>query len=221
MSGNKMDENKHDEERPFLPTSSSSPRHGTNGAVGDMGTFDKSHDTLSIGDNSTKNEERETDVGICWFHPPEDALDFEWLFSIRGAENMYLYFWLLKDLSWAQDWYYPAYTFGSLAIAWSFIMVCNAVYDGATNEVFTSTAMFLWLFANFWWMTGDIHDYVLDYPNDDYNDWYDTLSLHSHSIPSSHHLSSVHLISSTHPPSFPLLRSPLAGTTNAPLKQRS
>ena len=180
-TGNKMEENKHDEETPFLPPSSSpsSPflRRGNTGttvASADMGTFDKSHDALSIEDNSTKDTERESDVGICWFHPPEDALDFEWLFSIRGAENMYLYFWLLKDLSWAQDWYYPAYTFGSLAIAWSFIMVCNAVYDGATNEVFTSTAMFLWLFANFWWMTGDIHDYVLNYPDDDYSDWYDS-----------------------------------------------
>ena len=178
MSGNKMnDENKHDEETPFLPpispSSQSAVRRGTV-ATNDMGTFDKSHDAMSIGDISSKNEDRESDIGICWFHPPEDALDFEWLFSIRGAENMYLYFWLLKDLSWAQDWYYPAYTFGALAIAWSFIMVCNALYDGATNEVFTSTAMFLWLFANFWWMTGDIHDYVLNYPNDDYNDWYDT-----------------------------------------------
>ena len=129
---------------------------------------DQEHDKAS----STAGK-RESDIGICWLHPPEDALDLEWMFSIRGVENMYLYFWLLKDLSWSQDWYYPSYVFGSLAIVFSFLMVCNAVYDGSTNEVFTSTAVLLWIFANFWWMTGDIHDYVLDYPDDDYNDWYD------------------------------------------------
>ena len=112
-------------------------------------------------------------MGICWLPPPEEALDLDWLLSIRGAENLYLYFWLLKDLSWAQDWYYPAYVFGALAIASSFVMVVNTVVDQATNEIFFSTAVFLWIFANFWWMTGDIHDYVLGYPDDAVSDWYD------------------------------------------------
>ena len=102
---------------------------------------------------TTSTGQRESDVGICWLHPPEEALDLDWLLSIRGAENLYMYFWLLKDLSWSQNWYWPAYVFGSLAIAWAFVLVCNTLYDQATNEIFFSTAVFLWLFGNFWWMT--------------------------------------------------------------------
>jgi hypothetical protein len=148
------------------PSSSSSSQYHY-----DSSHSDEQRDLLSV--KTTSTGRRGSDVGICWLHPPEEALDLDWLLSIRGAENLYLYFWLLKDLSWAQDWYYPAYVFGALAIASSFVMVVNTVVDQATNEIFFSTAVFLWIFANFWWMTGDIHDYVLGYPDDAVSDWYD------------------------------------------------
>ena len=104
--------------------------------------------------DGTEKKIRESDIGICWLYPPPTPLSVEWLFSIRGFENLYLYSWLLKDLSWAQNWYYAAYFFGALAVTMSFVILFNATYDGATNEIFYSLAGFLWLFANFWWMTG-------------------------------------------------------------------
>ena len=59
-------------------------------------------------------------------------------------ENIHLHLWLLKDLSWAQDWYYAGIVFGSLAVAFSFLLFCSAWIARATNEIFVSAAVFVW-----------------------------------------------------------------------------
>ena len=62
----------------------------------------------------------------------------------KNLDNFHLYLWLLKDLSWAQDWYYCGMIFGSLAVVWSFLMILCAIKSSATNEIFISVALFLW-----------------------------------------------------------------------------
>ena len=67
-----------------------------------------------------------------------------WSYPCKNLENIHLYLWLLKDLSWAQDWYYSGMIFGSLAVMWSFFIVLYALQSSATNEIFISVALFLW-----------------------------------------------------------------------------
>ena len=45
-------------------------------------------------------------MGARWWqcHVPEDSFDMSWYLSIRGGEYVHLYLWILKDLSWTQDW---------------------------------------------------------------------------------------------------------------------
>ena len=64
---------------------------------------------------------------------------------------MYIYLWILKDLSWAQSWFYPGVTFGCIAVAWSMWILLHASRQHSRDEVWTTVAGILWLFANFWW----------------------------------------------------------------------
>jgi hypothetical protein len=34
-----------------------------------------------------------------------------------------------------------------------------AIYDGATDEIFIRLAVLIWIFANIWWMTGEVEDW--------------------------------------------------------------
>ena len=38
--------------------------------------------------------------------------------TARGAENMHIYLWILKDLCWTQNFGTPSIVFGSLALVW-------------------------------------------------------------------------------------------------------
>jgi hypothetical protein len=85
-----------------------------------------------------------SDVGtssFCGIRTPQFTKS---TYSFRGMENLHLYLWLLKDLSWAQNWYYSGLIFGSLAVSLSFLLMCNAIYVRATNEIFVSAAIFIW-----------------------------------------------------------------------------
>ena len=78
---------------------------------------------------------------FCKCQRPELLLSFS---SLRGMENFHLYLWLVKDLSWAQNWYYSGMTFGSLAVSFSFFLMCYAIHMRATNEIFVSAAILIW-----------------------------------------------------------------------------
>lgn len=101
-------------------------------------------------DLDTKSSEEVTAVRsnskstICWFYLPQHPLSLEFFLSIRGAENFHLYLWLVKDLAWAQSWYYSGHIFGLLAVSWSIFILCHAVAEGNTNEIVTGTAQMLW-----------------------------------------------------------------------------
>ena len=111
-----------------------------------------------------KKRTRPSDRGICWLYPPTSAFHWDYFLSIRGGENLHLYMWILKDLSWTQEWYYPAWTFGTMALVWAFYLLFHAAHDRATNEIFIRVAVVIWIFGNWWWITGEVHDW--NYPDE-------------------------------------------------------
>ncbi len=80
-------------------------------------------------------------------------------------EYCHTYFWILKDLAWTQGWRIFSLSFGFLALAWWFVIAFHAVRLSNWDEIWNVTALFLWLFANFWWMAGEAHDH--QYPYED------------------------------------------------------
>ena len=69
-----------------------------------------------------------------------------------------------------QLWYYPGMLFGALAVTWSmYLLVFHAIRDRNVVEIYLGVGQFLWLFGNYWWMTGELHD--AKYPDEP--PWYD------------------------------------------------
>lgn len=91
------------------------------------------------------------------------AWDLEYYYTIRGSENFHIYLWIAKDWAWTQEWQYPAIIFGSMAVAWCFVMAYHAWESGVPEEMYMLIALVLWLCANFVWMTGELY-----YGDDDY-----------------------------------------------------
>lgn len=93
------------------------------------------------------------------------ALDLEYFITTRGAENVHIYLWIAKDLSWTQDWEVTSMLFGVAALAWCGLLLYHAIADKNSEEVYQWVAFFLWLSANFVWMYGEVYngddDYVL------------------------------------------------------------
>lgn len=87
----------------------------------------------------------------------------DWCFSVIGSEYCHMYFWILKDLAWTQGWRLFSISFGSFAIMWWVIILYHSLRTRNGAEVWNAIGLFLWLFANFWWMTGEAHDY--QYPD--------------------------------------------------------
>ena len=75
--------------------------------------------------------------------------------SARGLDNVHIYMWLLKDLSWTLDSFWMSAIFGSLAIAWSVLLMATAYRSQDWEEMYMLVATVLWLFGNFWWMTAE------------------------------------------------------------------
>ena len=87
----------------------------------------------------------------CWLVGPERGdWDIGWYFTVRGAESLHLYLWVLKDLSWTQDWLVTGYIFGILATLWSAYLIVKAGSYRNWREVWIGIGQFLWLFANLW-----------------------------------------------------------------------
>ena len=100
---------------------------------------------------------------ICWYALPEHALSFSFFLSIRGSENFHLYLWLIKDLAWAQSWYYCGHIFGSLAVIWAVYILSHAAREGNTNEIFTGVAQTFWylfLFLFVFIFIFEVDDYI-------------------------------------------------------------
>ena len=92
-----------------------------------------------------------------------EPFSIDWCFSVIGAEYCHTYFWILKDLAWTQGWRLFSISIGSFAIMWWVILLYHSLRLRNLDEIWNCVGLFLWLFANFWWMTGEAHDYA--YPD--------------------------------------------------------
>jgi hypothetical protein len=55
--------------------------------------------------------------------------------------------------------YYAGMTAGTVAVVWGCFMVYRAWRWHNRNEIFTGSSQLLWLIANLWWMSGELHDW--------------------------------------------------------------
>ena len=115
------------------------------------------HDALSSIDMKIMKLRTSKQRDVNFFIDPVEFL------SVKTVENIHSYLWVLKDLSWTQNWYWPGLIFGSIAMLLSFIVYVSSVWHGEYADAWHNFAQLLWLVANFVWMTGDFHDD--NYPN--------------------------------------------------------
>jgi hypothetical protein len=110
---------------------------------------------LSVGDKKTPpNTTWEYFTENDFFISQPWNISYYW--TVRGSENFHIYLWIAKDLAWSQSWYWPAMVFGSLALAWCFVLLHHAVAARNFEEVYMWVALTLWLAANFVWMAGEV-----------------------------------------------------------------
>lgn len=83
---------------------------------------------------------------------------FEMFNSIRGAENIHIYFWVGLDLAWMLDDFIASMLFGSLALFWIAFMAHQYVKMNNTLELYICIVNFMWIFANVLWCYGDLTD---------------------------------------------------------------
>jgi len=88
------------------------------------------------------------------------------LTCVRGTEYLHIYLWIIKDLAWTQDLYILGIVFGTFALAVSLFLTTRAVQFKNWIELWHYIAQFLWLFGNFWWMYGELHDHR--FPNEEH-----------------------------------------------------
>ena len=81
---------------------------------------------------------------ISWFRLPEHELSYNAMFSIRGSKQFHFYLWVLKDLSWAQSWYYSGNAFGILAVILAGLLLFNSFREANINEMATAVGVTLW-----------------------------------------------------------------------------
>lgn len=83
------------------------------------------------------------------------AFSPEIFFTVRGCENVHIYFWIAKDLGWIYGNKVGIF-FGICALLWLAILYYNANKNNNNEEKYFLIPTFLWLFANFLWMTGNL-----------------------------------------------------------------
>ena len=123
------------------------------------GEEDQAINNVSKVSGPYKTEEEE-DEGYLGFSQP---FSIDWCFSVIGSEYCHTYLWIAKDLAWTQGWRLFSISAGSLAIMWWTILLHHALRLRNVDEVWNCIGLFLWLFANFWWMAGEAHDFA--YPD--------------------------------------------------------
>jgi hypothetical protein len=74
----------------------------------------------------------------------------------RGSENFHIYLWIAKDIGWTQGYIVWGNFFGVAAFIWCFVILYNYYRHREYEEIYMLGAVFLWLYANYWWMYGEI-----------------------------------------------------------------
>jgi len=70
-------------------------------------------------------------------------------FTVRGAEYVLTYLWILKDLSWMQGYHYPSIVFGILTLSWCGVLAIHAIIDSNVEELYMLAGMTMWLFGGY------------------------------------------------------------------------
>lgn len=76
-------------------------------------------------------------------------------FSVRGCENVHIYFWTAKDLCWLLNQKIGIF-FGLCAILWLGVLLYHAVKYKNNEEIYFVCVVCVWLMGNFIWMTGNL-----------------------------------------------------------------
>lgn len=76
-------------------------------------------------------------------------------FSVRGAENVHIYFWIAKDICWLFNSKIGLF-FGSCSLMWLGVLLYYSILHGNNEESYMVVARFWWLLGNFIWMTSNI-----------------------------------------------------------------
>ena len=102
-------------------------------------------------ENSDKPDDS-SHQGVFLYRLPFSSQSY---YMLRPVENVHIYVWIIKDLSWSQDWYYPTLIFGALALLWCGMLLLEAIRARSVYEVYMITGTTLWLAANYTWMAGN------------------------------------------------------------------
>ena len=138
--------------------------HDTRPSIDETSRFDRESIGVIIAQTDNK--------GLCWLYAPEKAFTWKYfVYSWVGVEHLHSYMWILKDFAWMQGFCLCGMFFGSLATLWSGYLIHLALLSKDIAEIWNSIGLFLWLFANTWWMFSDLHDWYNKY-DDDYTGWY-------------------------------------------------
>jgi hypothetical protein len=113
------------------------------------GRDQKKIDAMRAFHKSEASELVEEEDGLMGFGEP---FTISWLFSITGAEYCHVYFWIFKDLAWTQEWRYTSLSFGSAATLWCLVIFYHAMRTRNTDEIYNTVALFMWIYANFWYV---------------------------------------------------------------------
>jgi hypothetical protein len=84
----------------------------------------------------------------------DSSVDVEdmYFFTIRGVENLLIYAWVAKDLSWT-TYYSDWIVFAIISLVLAGLIVIKTIFEVDFEDLWHRIAEFLWLFANFWWLS--------------------------------------------------------------------
>ena len=78
--------------------------------------------------------------------------------DLRRIENLHVFLWLLKDMSWCRSWH----TMGLIMIAPTLLVAGKIAWDTRRSipDCIHNVAVCLWIMANITWMCGEFfyHD---------------------------------------------------------------
>ena len=77
-------------------------------------------------------------------------------FSVRGSENIHIYFWICKDIGWIFNNDFVGIFFGTSALLWLCVLAYNYYYERDYEQLYFLFPTFLWLFGNYLWMCGNL-----------------------------------------------------------------
>lgn len=84
------------------------------------------------------------------------AFSPEIFFSVRGCENVHIYFWIAKDLCWIMNVKEMGMFFGLCAILCLGVLLYHAFRYKNNEEKYFLVPTALWLLGNYIWMSGNL-----------------------------------------------------------------